>query len=125
MLMRAVNLLLALLMVAFAAVQYNDPDVLLWAAYYAVPAFWAAAVAWRPAWPMSDVVRAGALWASAAASGALMWAYWPPTPGFWRQEVWWNEESAREGMGLMIAFAAVLVAAASGHVAARRLRTAR
>jgi len=28
--------------------------------------------------------------------------YWPTMPGFWRKEVWRVEETAREGMGVMI-----------------------
>ncbi|MGR3609855.1 MAG: hypothetical protein ACU0BN_13505 [Sulfitobacter sp.] len=38
----------------------------------------------------------------------IFW-YWPQTPGFWRQEVYWVTEEAREGMGMMIAFAALLI----------------
>jgi len=34
--------------------------------------------------------------------------FWPQTPGFWHQEVWWVTEEAREGMGMMIAFIALL-----------------
>ena len=36
--------------------------------------------------------------------------YWPAVPNWWRKDVWWHEETAREGMGLMIAFAVSLVA---------------
>ena len=42
-----VNILLGLVMVAFAAVQYNDPDALLWIVIYLVPAAWAFAAAFR------------------------------------------------------------------------------
>jgi hypothetical protein len=31
-------------------------------------------------------------------------------PNFWRSAVWLNEETAREGMGLMVAFGVLLVA---------------
>ena len=46
--MRTVYILLGLLMVAFAAVQYNDPDGPLWAAIYLVPAVWALLAAFKP-----------------------------------------------------------------------------
>jgi hypothetical protein len=36
--------------------------------------------------------------------------YWPQVPGFWHKEVWWNEETAREGMGVMAALVVLLVA---------------
>jgi hypothetical protein len=35
--------------------------------------------------------------------------YWPTVPNFWLKEVWWVEETAREGMGVMIGFAVLLV----------------
>ena len=46
---RGVNLVLGLVMVGFAAVQYNDPDGPLWSLYYLVPAGWSLAAALRPA----------------------------------------------------------------------------
>ena len=68
--MRYVLMLLGLLMAAFAAVQYNDPDALLWIVIYLIPAAWAFAAAFRPARVAS---RAGErlLWATVAAGVAL------------------------------------------------------
>jgi len=107
---------LGLLMLLFIGVQYNDPDGPLWALVYALPALlmgvcvlrarWLEALAGR--WLVTAVVVALALAA---------WLAWPQTPGFWRQEVWWEEEAAREGMGLMIA---ATVAACALPVAWRR-----
>jgi hypothetical protein len=34
-------------------------------------------------------------------------------PGFWRKDVWWVEETAREGMGVMIAFAVLIAVLAT------------
>lgn len=108
--MRILNIFLALVMLAFVGVQYNDPDGPLWAVYYAVPAVWCLLVALRP-----QALRAPAamplLWASVAVWFGLMVFYWPAMPNFWRREVWWEEETAREGMGMMIAWVVVLVAA--------------
>jgi len=28
--------------------------------------------------------------------------YWPKSEKWWTQEIWWEVETAREGMGLMI-----------------------
>jgi hypothetical protein len=110
--MRYLNMLLGLVMLGFAAVQYNDPDVLLWVVYYAVPAAWAFLAAFR-----LDLVRSanGMRWlgVSVALWLGLVIFYWPPMPGFWRREVFMVEvagEAAREGMGLMIAWVVLLLA---------------
>jgi hypothetical protein len=110
--MRYVNILLGLLMLSFVAVQYNDPDGPLWMAIYMLPAAWAFAAALR-----LEKVRSPAgmkwLWASLAAYAALVVFYWPEAPEFWRKDVWWNDEEAREGMGVMIGFAVLLAVLAS------------
>lgn len=119
MALRALAAVGCLMMVAAAAVQYNDPDGPLWMLYYLVPGFWAGVLAWRPTWACETPWRTRALWASLVFSLALMIFYWPPMPNFWRKEVWWVEEEAREGMGLMIAFAVAVLAGAL-HELARR-----
>ena len=43
-------------------------------------------------------------------------------PGFWRKDVWWVEETAREGMGVMIGFA-VLIAVLASAVTAKNRRS--
>ena len=106
--MRYVHIVLGLLMVAFAAVQYNDPDAPLWIVIYLVPAAWAFAAAFRPA-RVHSLAGERLLWASVAIGAALTVFYWPTVPNFWVKDVWWVEETAREGMGMMSAFA-VLVA---------------
>mgnify|MGYP001590503985 CR=1 FL=1 len=110
--MRYMNMLLGLVMVGFAAVQYNDPDALLWIVIYLVPAAWAFAAAFRLEQVRS---RAGErlLWVSLVIGAATTVFYWPTMPGFWRKEVWWVEETAREGMGVMIAMAILLVVLAT------------
>ena len=102
-------MLLGLAMLGFTAVQYNDPDGLLWAVYYIVPAAWAFLAAFR-----LDVARSSLgrrlLWVTVAVWLGLVIFYWPQMPGFWRREVFMVEETAREGMGLMIAWLALLIA---------------
>jgi Transmembrane family 220, helix len=107
---RIVNVLLGLVMAAFVAVQYNDPDGPLWVFYYAVPAAWAFLVALRPQ-ALRAPAATGLLWASVAVWFGLMVFYWPQMPDFWRKDVWWVEETAREGMGMMIAWVVVVIAA--------------
>jgi hypothetical protein len=107
--MRYVNIALGLLMVAFAAVQYNDPDPEVWVPIYLISATWALAAAFL----LPRIVSAPAialLGLCVLAYAVLVVYYWPQTPGFWRQEVWWNDEEAREGMGMMIALAVLLSA---------------
>ena len=107
--MRYLNVLLGLTMLGFAAVQYNDPDALLWMVYYIVPAAWAFLAAFR--WNMlRSTLGMGLLWTSVAIWLGLVIFYWPQMPGFWRREVFMAEETAREGMGLMIAWLVLLVA---------------
>jgi len=112
--MRYLYIFPGLLMIAFAAVQYNDPDGPLWAAIYFVPAAWALLAAFRP-----KVLRSSAgkplLWVSAVAGLAGVIYYWPTMPDFWRKDVWWVEETAREGMGMMIAFVVLIVVLFSAH----------
>lgn len=99
--LRVACALLAGLMALFAAAQANDPDGALWGAVYGATALWCALAAARP-----GALRRGPVFALlilsllAALAGAA--AFWPDTPGWWRREVWWETETAREGMGLMV-----------------------
>ena len=110
--MRYVHIVLGLLMVAFAAVQYNDPDALLWIVIYLVPAAWAFAAAFRPA-QVRSLAGERLLWLSVAIGVGTTVFYWPTMPGFWHKDVWWVEETAREGMGVMIALAVLLAVLAT------------
>jgi hypothetical protein len=110
--MRYVNMVLGLLMLAFVAVQYNDPDGPLWMAIYLLPCAWAFAAAFRLEKVRS---RAAMKWLSASLALGLVGVvyYWPEAPEFWRKDVWWNDETAREGMGVMIGFGVLLVVLAT------------
>jgi len=110
--MRYVHIVLGVLMVAFAAVQYNDPDALLWIVIYLIPAAWAFAAAFRLA-KVRALAGERLLWATVAVGAGATVFYWPTMPNFWLKEVWWVEETAREGMGVMIAFAVLLVVLAN------------
>lgn len=100
--------MLLALMLLFMAVQFNDPDGLLWICIYAVPALWCAmATFWRPL--LADRRVLATLWASIALAIAGVIYFWPLAPRFWTKEVWYEVEAAREGMGLMIVLAVLLV----------------
>jgi hypothetical protein len=93
--MRYVNAVLAVLMVLFAAVQYNDPDALLWMVVYLVPAAFAGLAAVRLARLQSGILFS-LLAVALIAALAGCYYYWPQTPEFWRRDVWWETETARE-----------------------------
>lgn len=113
--MRYLNLPFGLAMLGFTGVQYNDPDGLLWMVYYLIPAAWAFLAAFR-----LDMLRGGTasrlLRASVGVWLGLMIFYWPGMPNFWQKEVFMAEETAREGMGMMIAWLVVVVAAVTALV---------
>jgi len=107
--MRYINFLLCIVMIVFAAVQYNDPDGLFWATAYLVPALFAGLAALR-----LPVLRGGPplvllIAATALGLAGVVW-FWPQTPGFWHESVWWNTETAREGMGVMVAATVLIIA---------------
>ncbi len=108
--LRIVNIVLGLMMLGFAGVQYNDPDMPQWVLLYAVPALWMYAVTFR----LQEVVRSKDLMVLLGLTVVFYVVtvvyYWPTMPNFWLKEVWMVEETAREGMGLMIALVVMLVA---------------
>ena len=99
--MKIVCGVLCALMVLFVAVQYNDPDGPLWMLIYGVGAVWAGLAAARLPLVQSRPAF-GLLIATLAAAIAGMVYYWPKTAGWWRVDIWWDVETAREGMGMMI-----------------------
>jgi hypothetical protein len=117
--MRYVNIGLGVVMLSFAAVQYNDPDAPLWIAIYLVPAAWAFAAAFRVG-ALRSKRGALLLYGTLGVAAFAVVYYWPQAPQFWRKEVWWHDEEAREGMGVMIAFGVLLVALATSLMARTR-----
>ncbi len=116
--MRYVNMLFAALMALFAFVQLNDPDGYVWFFIYLIPGIIAALAAFRL--PVLATAKGlGAVVGLTVLSLVGVVAYWPTTPGFWHQEVWWETETAREGMGMMIV-AIVMIAVLCTVWSARR-----
>ncbi len=99
--MRTVYIICLLLMLLFIGVQFNDPDGADWMIIYAIPAIWAAIAAFRHSLLGNKIIHFILLFCIFLSIGGMIYL-WPVTPGWWRQEVWWETETAREGMGLMI-----------------------
>jgi len=88
-------------MLFFAVVQYNDPDRLLWITIYTASATAAGLVGFFPQQTAKTSILALYFLAIIASIGTTFF-FWPQTPKFWYQEVWWNNETVREGIGMMI-----------------------
>lgn len=105
--MRILLGLLLLLMLLFGAFQYNDPDGIFWMGIYLVPAVWCGLGLFSPQAFKRKLVQV-AFWASVAITVVGVIYFWPITPKFWTKDVWYNVETAREGMGLMIVLGVLL-----------------
>lgn len=112
--MRIASGIFCIIMVLFTIVQFNDPDALLWGMIYGVIAIWCGLAAFRTELTSGGWGRRLLVFSLAFAAFAVIW-YFPMTPGFWHTEVWWDTETAREGMGMMIAFVALTVAWLTGR----------
>jgi Transmembrane family 220, helix len=102
--MRYVNGFLCVVMTVFALAQYNDPDGVLWFLIYGIPAVWAGLAAFRPDLlaPRPGILAAYAVCLAAA---VLYTVYmWPSLPANWI-----HVEEEREGIGMMLVTAALLV----------------
>lgn len=106
--MRIVNGIFCFILILFAVVQYNDPDFYLWGTIYGLAAVFAGIAALSPALFARPGLRLSYLIALAASVAGLIY-YWPTTPRWWVKEVWWETETAREGMGMMIVLAALMI----------------
>jgi len=110
--MRILNIVLFVMMLVFMVVQYNDPDGPLWVAIYSVPALWALLCGVRPQLLSVPLVKA-LLWFCLIVAIVGVFLYWPKTPGWWTKDVWWETETAREGMGMMIVLIVLAVSTVS------------
>jgi len=114
--MRVICGLLCAMMILFAYWQYNDPDFSFWGPVYGIAALWTGFAAlspgtirWGPGRAMLAICIAAALYG--------VFHFYPTTENWWMQDVWWETETAREGMGIMIVLIALL---AAGLVSLRR-----
>ncbi len=118
---RWLSALLSVLMLLFIVVQFNDPDGVKWMFIYAIPMLWAAIAAIRPP-ILSKKLPSILLPACLVLSAVAMFYYWPRTPGWWKSEVWWEVETAREGMGMMIVLIVLFVAWITGFNAKKQAK---
>lgn len=120
--MRILNGALALLLLAFAVVQYNDPDGVLWMAAYGLGVLWTLMAALVPrVLALKPISMMLSFTVAAMLLGVIY--FWPDTPGWWRTEVWWETETVREAMGLMVMALALLAPVATSiHVGNARRR---
>lgn len=112
--MRYLNMFLACLMLLFIGVQINDPDGPMWMVIYAIPAVWTGIAAFRHHVLLRPVVNALLLLSIATAAAGTVY-FWPRSARWWSMDVWYNMETAREGMGMMIVTIVLLVAWVSGR----------
>lgn len=106
--MRYLMLFLSCLMILFIVVQYNDPDGLLWMVIYAVPALWTGLAGIRPTLLLRNAPRKLLLISIAGALAGIVY-YWPKTTRWWSIDVWYETETAREGMGMMVIFIVLMI----------------
>ena len=119
--MRYVNVVLGLLMLLFAFVQLNDPDAMLWFIIYLIPGVLGVIAGFRITLLKNGFAAIAVL---TALSLAAVIYYWPKTAEFWRIDIWWETETAREGMGMMIVAVVLLVVLYSVWAARDREKTA-
>ena len=117
--MRIANGIFVVLLILFSAVQFNDPDGLFWVVVYGAGVIWCAIAAFHSGLFRRGLVFGLYVLTMLTAIGGLIY-FWPKTPQWWLQDVWWETETAREGMGMMILCIALILA---GIVALRTRRT--
>lgn len=106
--MRAINGLFCLILLLFAAVQYNDPDFLFWFVIYGLAALLCGLAAFLPeVFATHGTLRALFLLCLAGALAGTVY-FWPSGVAWWTKEVIWDNELAREGLGMAIVTAGLL-----------------
>ena len=88
--MRWLYVVVAFLFVSFAAVQYNDPDALIWMVLY----LYAALVTIPPIFGRHTILPA---------LGLIVYLVWAMTLVGSIDANWWDVEEAREALGLLLA----------------------
>lgn len=100
--MRAINGLFCLILLLFAAVQYNDPDFLFWFAIYGLAALMCGLAAFLPeVFATHGTLRAFFLLSLIGAVIGTIY-YWPSDMSWWTKDVIWDNELVREGLGMAI-----------------------
>jgi hypothetical protein len=107
--MRWLNAAFAAILLFFAALQYNDPDPLVWGPMYGLAAVWSLLAAWRPALLGGFLVRLGATVSAVLFLIGFVWL--APTIG----RDWIHVEEAREAFGYLISAVSTALALWTGR----------
>jgi hypothetical protein len=105
--MRWLYAVFLVMMLAFTAVQYNDPDGLLWMLLYGAAAVWCALALWRPGmlWG-SPILRGLAVASMAVFVLGFFWEIRTYSPLFLSHDMMSpGVETTREAFGLLVAAA--------------------
>lgn len=103
---RILMAVLSVCLLLFAVAQYNDPDPQIWGVMYGVGAVWTGLAAFAPRLINGRAVTFLLLLSLILAISGVLY-FWPSRPNWWLQDVWWQDEEAREGMGMMILAACI------------------
>lgn len=95
--------LLSLVMLAFAGLQYNDPDNIQWVIVYLVPALALGLAAFVPHWFATFFGRV-LLFVAVVVLGIGVFLFWPTQLSTLPVAQWWDQESITEGFGIAIAY---------------------
>jgi hypothetical protein len=104
--MRYVNGIFCLVLALFAVLQYNDPDFALWFLIYGIAALWAGIAAFRADLLRTSSAASTGFWICFALAVVGTVYYWPT-----QWENWIHVEETREGIGMWLVMAAMLLVA--------------
>ena len=107
---------------AFSTPSCASSDALVWMVIYGATGLFAGIAAWRPALLRAGIGRT-ILIACLVLALLGTYQYWPQAERFWSMSVWWEDEQAREGMGMMIVTLALLLVALPLLIGCRRSGT--
>jgi hypothetical protein len=106
--MKYLSLLLSILMFLFVFVQFNDPDFYYWASIYSIPALSSLLVFLNP--KIIHKLPLQLLFIILFIVIIFLTGfYWPKESLWWEIDIWWNTETAREGMGMMISSLVMII----------------
>lgn len=92
-----------LVLLAFAGLQYNDPDGIYWAIVYLVPAIALGLAAFVPH-RFATLLGRILLFAAVVVLGFGVYVYWPSNLTSLSADSWWDDEPVKEGFGVAIAY---------------------
>jgi len=95
--------LLMLVLLAFAGLQYNDPDFIFWAIIYLVPAIALGLAAFLPHL-FATLLGRILLFLAVVVLAFGVYVYWPTELTAVGASDWWKSEEVKEGFGVAVAY---------------------